>query len=361
MAASRGARPSSASRRASWTASPMACCRRRTRPSSSCWSRSGSIPPPPTRPPCGQQTATPSGGRSPTRSRTTARPRSASSSISATARPTRSTRASNPLRLASIETRAYRLPLDPPFFAAWDPEPRTELDATLTIVTADGGSVGYASGDALPGRAALERHLRGVDLRDAEAVNDICRTVDFHGGRTWTCEVAVWDLVGRAAGEPLWRMLGARNDSLTAYASTGERVATGERVRRCLALREAGWRAVKLRVGSDGPAAAAETVAAVREAVGPGMAIMVDVNQGWRMPGDRTPAWDVGTATELARALEPLDVHWLEEPLPCADVDAYAELKRATGIRIAAGEMVRTEHEARDLIVRGGVDVIQCD
>jgi len=265
------------------------------------------------------------------------------------------------LRLASIETRAYRLPLDPPFFAAWDPEPRTELDATLTIVTADDGSVGYASGDALPDRAALERHLRGVDLRDAEAVNDICRTVDFHGGRTWTCEVAVWDLVGRAAGEPLWRMLGARNDSLTAYASSGERVETGERVRRCLALREAGWRAVKLRVGSDGPAAAAETVAAVREAVGPGMAIMVDVNQGWRMPGDRTPAWDVGTATELARALEPLDVHWLEEPLPCADVEAYAELKRATGIRIAAGEMVRTEHEARDLIVRGGVDVIQCD
>ncbi|HEU0195237.1 MAG TPA: enolase C-terminal domain-like protein, partial [Gaiellales bacterium] len=144
-------------------------------------------------------------------------------------------------------------------------------------------------------------------------------------------------------------------------ASTGERVETAERIRRCLALRESGWRAVKLRVGPDGPAAAAATAAAVREAVGPDMTIMVDVNQGWRMPGDRTPAWDVHTATELARALEPVDVHWLEEPLPCEDVDGYAELKRATGIRIAAGEMVRTEHEARDLIVRGRVDVIQCD
>ncbi len=191
--------------------------------------------------------------------------------------------------------------------------------------------------------------------------NDVCRTVDFHGGRTWTCEVAVWDLVGRAAGEPVWRMLGARNEALTAYASTGERVAVDERVRRSVALREAGWRAVKLRVGADGPAAAAATVAAVRDAVGPEMSIMVDANQGWRMPGDRTPAWDVATATQLARALEPLDVYWLEEPLPCADVEAYAELKRATGIRIAAGEMVRTEHEARDLVLRGGVDVIQCD
>ena len=265
------------------------------------------------------------------------------------------------MRLHSIETRSYRLPLDPPFFAAWDPEPRTHLDATLTIVTADDGAQGFASGDALPDRALLERHLRDVDLDDAAAVHDVCRTVDFHGGRTWTCEVAIWDLVGRAAGQPLWRMLGAQNDSLTAYASTGERVETAERIRRCLALRESGWRAVKLRVGPDGPAAAAATAAAVREAVGPDMAIMVDVNQGWRMPGDRTPAWDVRTATELARALEPVDVHWLEEPLPCEDVDGYAELKRATGIRIAAGEMVRTEHEARDLIVRGRVDVIQCD
>ena len=265
------------------------------------------------------------------------------------------------MRLASIETRAYRLPLDPPFFAAWDPDPRTHLDATLTIVTADNGSTGSASGDALPDRAVLERHLRDLDLPDPGAVHDVCRTVDFHGGRPWTCEVAIWDLVGRVTGEPVWRMLAGRNEALTAYASTGERADPEERVRRCIALRDAGWRAVKLRVGAERPGEAAEAVAAVRAAVGPEMAIMVDANQGWRMPGDRRPPWDVSTAIELARALEPLGVHWLEEPLPCADVEAYTELRRATAMRIAAGEMVRTEHEARDLIVRGGVDVIQCD
>jgi L-alanine-DL-glutamate epimerase-like enolase superfamily enzyme len=265
------------------------------------------------------------------------------------------------LRLASIETRAYRLPLDPPFLAAWDPVPRTHLDATLTIVTADDGSAGYASGDALPDRALLERHLGDLNLPDPQAVYEVCRTVDFHSGRPWTCEVAVWDLVGRAAGEPVWRMLGGRNDALTAYASTAERVEPDERVRRAVALRDAGWRAVKLRVGAERPGDAAEAVGAVRAAVGPEMTIMVDVNQGWRMPGDRTPPWDVRAAAELARALDPLDVYWIEEPLPCADVDGYAELRRATRIRIAAGEMVRTEHEARDLVVRGGVDVIQCD
>jgi L-alanine-DL-glutamate epimerase-like enolase superfamily enzyme len=265
------------------------------------------------------------------------------------------------VRLASIETRAYRLPLDPPFSAAWDPVPRTRLDATLTIVTADDGTVGYASGDALPDRALLERLLREVDLEDSAGVHDVCRTVDFHGGRPWTCEVAIWDLVGRAAGRPLRELLGGRNQFLTAYASSGERVEREERVRRCVALRDAGWRAVKLRVGGAGPDEAADLVGAVRGAVGPDMAVMVDANQGWRMPGDRAPAWDVATATAYARALEPHGVHWLEEPLPCSDVEGYAELRRATDLRIAAGEMVRSEHEARDLVVRGGVDVLQCD
>ena len=105
------------------------------------------------------------------------------------------------MRIAAIETRDYRLPLDPPFPAAWDPEPRTHLDATLTIVTADDGTAGYASGNALLDRDVLERHLRGLDPAQTEAVNDVCRTVDFHGGRPWTCEVAVWDLVGRAGLE----------------------------------------------------------------------------------------------------------------------------------------------------------------
>src|SRR5207247_11330551 len=83
--------------------------------------------------------------------------------------------------------------------------------------------------------------------------------------------------------------------------------------------------------------------------------------QGWRMPGDRAPRWDVATAVQCARALEPLGVYWLEEPLRAEDVDGYAELRRLTSLRIAAGEFVRGTHEARDLILRGGVDVVQTD
>jgi L-alanine-DL-glutamate epimerase-like enolase superfamily enzyme len=87
---------------------------------------------------------------------------------------------------------------------------------------------------------------------------------------------------------------------------------------------------------------------------------MVDANQGWRMPGDLTPRWDLATASAFAAELGRLGVYWLEEPLPTDDLDGYAALVRSRDVRIAAGEMVRTSAEAREL-VRRGVDVVQPD
>lgn len=265
------------------------------------------------------------------------------------------------MRISAIETRRYRYPLDPPFSAAWDPEPRTHQDATVVVVHSDEGVEGYASGDDLPDRALLERLLVGRDPRDTEAVHGICETVDFHHGRNWTLEVAVWDLLGRADDQPLWKLLGGSTNRILAYASSGALVSAEERVRRCVALRDAGIRAVKLRLHSTHWRIDLPVIEAVRDAVGSSLEIMVDANQGWRMPGDLTPRWDRAMALEFAHALEPLSVYWLEEPLPTEDIDGYAELGRATSVPIAAGEMVRSEAEAHDLVLRGGVDVVQPD
>jgi D-galactarolactone cycloisomerase len=128
-----------------------------------------------------------------------------------------------------------------------------------------------------------------------------------------------------------------------------------------VALRDRGVRAVKLRFHHEDWRRDVESVEQVRDAVGSDVEVMVDANQGWRMAGDRSARWDVATATQCARALEPLGIYWLEEPLRTDDVEGYALLRRRTSLRIAAGEMVRGLFEARDLILRGGVDVVQPD
>ena len=264
--------------------------------------------------------------------------------------------------ISKVETRVYRYPLKPAFRAAWDPVPRAAQEATVVLVHTDEGLTGIASGcDGLPDREALERFLVGLDPLRTEAVREICETVDLHGGRPWAAEIAVWDIVGKILGQPLWRLLGGRNERLLAYASSGEEVSPEVRAERCRELVAAGVKAVKLRFGSSDWRDDVAIVRAVRDAVGDALAIMVDANQGWRMPGDRSPRWDVSTAARCARELEELDVHWLEEPLRTDDFDGYAALRSRTSMRLAAGELVRQQHEARDLVVRGHVDVIQAD
>jgi len=268
------------------------------------------------------------------------------------------------VRITAVERRLYRFPLEPPFRAAWDPTPRVHQDATVVLVGTDEGLTGVASGgDGLPDLDALQAFLVGLDPMRTEVVREVCETIDLHGGRPWAAEVAVWDVVGKALGQPLWRLLGGRNERLLAYASTGELVPVAERVERCRALVGEGVRAVKIRLGRDAEDAAAglEIVRAIRDALGERLAIMVDANQGWRMPGDREPRWDVARAARFAAALEELGVYWLEEPLSTDDPEAYAWLRRRTSIRLAAGELVRHQHEARDLVVRGRVDVLQAD
>jgi L-alanine-DL-glutamate epimerase-like enolase superfamily enzyme len=264
------------------------------------------------------------------------------------------------VRISAVETRRYRYPFEPPLKVAWDPEPRGFQDATLVVVRSDEGVEGYASGDALPDVDELRHRLVGLDASSTEAVREVCETVDFHGGRPWIAEVAVWDLLGRSLELPCWKLLGGRSARILAYASGAERVPPDERVARCLRLRDAGLRAVKIRLDAVAWRADLDVVAAVRSEA-PELEVMVDANQGWRMAGDRTPRWDVATAAACARELEELGAYWLEEPLRTDDYDGYRSLRRLTGLRIAAGEMTREAQQARDLLLRGDVDVLQCD
>ena len=262
------------------------------------------------------------------------------------------------MKITSLEARSYRVPLDPPFGASWDPVPRATFNETIVVVHTDEGIDGFCGGASVPDVDLIERFLIGVDVSETERVWRVCETVDFHGGRNWTVEVAVWDLLARWRNVPLWQLLGGTRNAYRVYQSTAERVEADERADRLLASQAEGLTAAKIRFGSDWRTDLA-VVEKARAAVGDDFALMVDANQGWRMPGDTIAPWGLATAAECAQALADLGCYWLEEPLATDDLDGYRGLAEMGLLPIAAGEMVRGLGETRRLLET--VDVIQND
>lgn len=265
-----------------------------------------------------------------------------------------------PELIDSIEIRHYRLPLDPPFLASWDPNPRRTFTNTVVRVRA-GDYEGVGSGDAMLGFPGHEHLFIGRDPFQIERHVRVLDNLQFHYGRMWPLEVALWDLMGQLAGQPLWKLLGGRNPRVPLYASCGERKPAAERAESARALQAAGYPALKLRFHDADVRRDIAVVAATRAAVGPEMAILVDANQGWQMPWDAAPPWDFKTALWVADALAELGVFWLEEPLHRHDYAGLAELRRRARVRIAGGEGNREFSELHQYLQHGSFDVYQPD
>lgn len=259
-----------------------------------------------------------------------------------------------------IDVRHYRLPLDPPFRAAWDPQPRSSLTVTLVRVSA-GGYEGVGSGDAMLGFAGHESLFLGRDPFAMQRHVQILENLQFHYGRMWPLEIALWDLLGKITEQPLWRLLGGKRRRVPVYASTGEQLSTAARADSARKLQEEGFPALKIRFHAADPAEDVAVVRAVRDAVGPKMEILVDANRAWNMPWDDAPPWDLKTAVRVAAALEEMDVYWLEEPLPRHDYRSLATLRQQTRVRIAGGEGNREFAEFREYVRHGSLDVYQAD
>jgi L-alanine-DL-glutamate epimerase-like enolase superfamily enzyme len=266
------------------------------------------------------------------------------------------------MRISAIRIERLVVPLDPPFPAAWDPVPRTSFAASVVRVETDGGLVGIGSGDTMDGFEAFEHLFVGEDPLAIDRHVRVLETIDFHAGRYWPLEVALWDIAGQAAGVPVARMFGGAVDGIPAYASCGSLLPPAARAESALRLREEGFRALKIRVDPRRLEEGLAAVRATRGAVGGTMAIMVDLNQGWRMAGDTTPPIDWETARAIASELAGLDVLWIEEPLDGADLAGLAALRRAVpGIKVAGGEMTRTYREIVAAIEADAFDVHQPD
>ena len=263
--------------------------------------------------------------------------------------------------IVSIDITNHQLALDPPFPASWDPQPRTKFPVTIVRVRDSDGREGVGSGDVMYGFGDYARYFIGQPAGDLDRHAAVLANIDFHAGRPWPLDLALWDLAGKTAGKPVWRMLGGTSPRLRVYASSGVRRPIAQMVEMAQRMIEDGFEALKIRFGRPSVADDIAVVSAIRDEIGDALTLMVDCNQAWRMPWDTSRPWDVDVATAVATELEALGVYWVEEPLHRGDYAGYAELRRRVAVKIAGGEMTREPYEFRELFERDCLDVFQPD
>ncbi|MEX2540737.1 MAG: mandelate racemase/muconate lactonizing enzyme family protein [Trueperaceae bacterium] len=248
-------------------------------------------------------------------------------------------------------------------------------DALIVKVTTDAGITGVGEVDSSPlaAKAAIEAPmsssitsgLRELVIGENPFEYERLWHEMYHGSRyagrsglfihaMSGIDLALWDIMGKAQGLPVHTLLGgAFRKRVRAYASTlfGEDLAsTADKARRCV---DEGFTAVKFGwdpMGRD-PDYDEALVDTIRNAVGPRVDVLIDAGQ----------CWDTKSAIQMARRFEPYDIYWLEEPLRPDNIAGYAELSRATHLRIAAGEAESDRHSYLQLMEAGNVDVVQVD
>jgi L-alanine-DL-glutamate epimerase-like enolase superfamily enzyme len=241
-------------------------------------------------------------------------------------------------------------------FGAWDHLPilfvRVETDAGIV---GWGEAFGHASTPVT--RVAISEIVSklaiGRDPSDVPALMADCARKVQSMARSGPVQfalsgldIALWDIAGKAANQPLWRLLGGeRKAMLPAYASLF-RLGEPDLVSRVSANAvQRGYRHVKLHEHS------VEAVAAAREAIGPDVSLMLDTNCYWDDPDE---------IIAVCRKLEPYNVAWIEEPLyPADSYDVMARIRQQTSVPLAAGENLGNFNDVRWMTQAKAVDVVQ--
>jgi L-alanine-DL-glutamate epimerase-like enolase superfamily enzyme len=229
----------------------------------------------------------------------------------------------------------------------------THVNLTFVKVHTDEGitGIGLGSGGAIE-QATVEQLtplLIGEDPIDVERLWSKMWVPKLVGRRGLTTraigsiDMALWDIRGKVAGLPLYKLLGGYRDRVPTYIAGGY-YEPGKGLRELAAEMEEnvrlGARAVKIKVGAAPIAEDVERVRVARDAIGPGVTLMIDANCAYR-------AYE---AIQLARKIEKYDIFWFEEPVVPDDYDGHRRVAQATSIPVATGENEYTRYGFRDLI-----------
>ncbi|MCC5873901.1 MAG: mandelate racemase/muconate lactonizing enzyme family protein [Gammaproteobacteria bacterium] len=272
------------------------------------------------------------------------------------------------MKITNASVTLLRLPyLDPPRFQA---DYARDRDILVLEVETEDGHVGlgyqlFLWDGFVTTRACLEEiflpRLIGRDAMEVEAIwqdNWQAAYADGRGGFALLAlsaiDVALWDLIGQAAGLPLYKLWGQHRQQVPCYGSGCWRGLGGDgMVAKAERLVAAGYSAIKMQAGHV--FSAAEDVAnlkAMRETLGPAVDIMIDANM----------AWSADEALIIGHRLEAFDPYWIEEPVAAHDFDGYFRLADAlTRTRIVGGENHFTRFELRPFFRRPGIPILQPD
>ncbi len=272
------------------------------------------------------------------------------------------------LRITDVRAFPTSFPVDPKDSVTLGIGRTVKRDAVIVKVSTEDGVTGW--GEAHHGRCpGAVAHLVNTTLRllvvgqDANDITGVWKKVydkqlASHGMGAGAClalsgiDMALWDIRGKAVGQPLYKLMGGRSKPVPAYAGG---VSLGYQDPKALVAEarphvEAGYKAVKLRIG-DTVARDAERIAAVRKAFGDDLVILTDANTGY----------DVGDVRAVMPALDEHNVGWLEEPFPAHDYLSYREAARYGRTPLAAGENHYTRFEFNRVIEDGSITILQPD
>lgn len=273
-------------------------------------------------------------------------------------------------RITQVESRCVSVPLKTP--TAFSNRVVRSRHYLLCRIHADDGHrgigfcyIGSAGGEFVAhiARELFSRKLTGEDpFRVTGLWEELQQEALLHG-RAGTVmrvlsaiDIALWDHNARAVGLPLHRYLGAyRDDRVPAYASGGyykDGKSAQDLADEAQAYVDQGFRALKIKVGRGDVKSEEQRIAAVRDAIGSDILLMLDANNAWR---------DLPTALRYMRVYESYDPYWIEEPFAPEDVENHRRLAASTAVPVATGEIEAGHKRFVQLLDQEAASIIQAD
>jgi L-alanine-DL-glutamate epimerase-like enolase superfamily enzyme len=269
------------------------------------------------------------------------------------------------LKITHVETYLYRIPPSLPW------EDSTHVVSAIEFIEVriktdnglEGIGISYTVGiGGTAVKSLLDDYVVNLLLgRDPVLIEEIWTEIN---GQLHRCgdgitsfalaavDIGLWDLLGKFYNQPLYRLLGGAKSKIPAYASGIDfKLDIPDLIEFVTENISKGYSTIKMKIGKEDIAEDIERITKVKEAIGPQIKILTDVNQ----------KWTAYQAIQYGSALDRLELGWIEEPISNTDYEGHAKLRRMIKTPIAVGESLYSKHQFLDYLRIGGVDIVQAD